>query len=239
MPSSDIIDTLKYLSYEINLCEKFVSSDCSATECTENSYVFGEFGDEKPRIPRTLGTWFEFVPVVVPVGAPVSSDIQTDSHTFDIKYTRGNNLPNGCTQVTTSIKFFCLPTEGKGLPVATAYENKCTTTFEWRSLYGCKICTKNDEVEEDGPCEDGTRSKVIRYKNPCYEKEPRQLVIETCQDIEVARTTVIMAVSLSVVLLGLGVGCAIYFFQQKRQIEVKYDLLRTEAVGDEQEDEVL
>jgi len=243
MPSSDVIDTLKYLSYEISLCDKFVSDDCAVTECTENSYVFGEFGDEKPRIPRTLGTWFEFVPVAIPPVAapPVPSDIQADvsSHTFDIQYTRGNNLPKECTQVTTTIQFFCLPNEGKGLPVATSFETKCTTTFVWKSLYGCKICTKNDEVEEEGPCINGMRTRVIRYNTPCYEKEPTVPVTEPCQDFEVARTTVILAVSTSTLLLGAGVGCAIYFFQQKRKIEVKYDLLRNEATVDEQEDEVL
>jgi len=228
------------VSYEISLCNKFVPEDCST--CTENSYIFGEFGDETPRVPRSLGTWFEFQPVNQTSAAISTFDVQPDvpSHTFDIIYTRGTNLPLSCTQVSTTIKFFCTPTEGQGLPVATTLEEgKCTAIFEWSSLYACRTCTVEDEVQEEGPCVGGKRKVSTKYKVPCYEKEVKEPTDKPCEDIEVARTTLIVAIVMSAVLLGVGVGAAIYFFNEKRQIEAKYELLRNEVNVDENTDEIL
>jgi len=192
-------------------------------------------------MPRTLGTWLEFKPLEVaqPPVAPDTKQVTIfDPHTFDLVYSRGTNLPLGCTTVNTTIQFYCSLHEGKGFPQATIQEN-CATVFRWKSTYACRVCKQEDEILEEGPCVDGQRIRTIRYKVPCNGQLQDAGEVPCEPDIEVAQTTVILGVSAGVVLLVVGLGCAIYFFYEKRSIEAKYDLLRNEVNADDQEDVVL
>lgn len=111
---------------------------------------------------------------------------------------------------------------------------KCNTTFVWRTRYACKQCIPAEQYEEKGPCIGGKQQRIYKYKVPCYEEEVPPEFIE-CYDIEVESTSLTFGVIGSVVLIMAGVGSAIYFFLGKRKLEVKYELLSTQVKDDENE----
>jgi len=206
--------------FQINLCDKFASVYCSSLECSENSFIFAQFDDQQP---VTLGTWLDFRPVPA---------VFTD-HTFDLTYTRGKNLPAGCQTVNTTIAFYCAVNEGKGFPQLKSYEQHCNIIFEWKTLYACPICTESDMIDMVGPCKNGKRTRYSTYRNACngpasYPTE------EDCEDLELEKSTVLLGVLIGALLLITGIGCACYFFQQKRNIEAKYEILRNEVQEEEQ-----
>jgi len=208
--------------FQVNLCDKFSSVYCSSQQCSENSFIFAQFNDQQP---VTLGTWLEF--------KPLPTLPQTD-HTFDLVYSRGKNLPAGCTDVNTTVEFHCSVHEGKGFPQVKSYEQPCNILFEWRTLYACPVCTPEDEIDMRGPCKNGKRTRYTTYRVPC--NGPVSITTEeNCEDLELERSTVLFGVLIGGLLLIIGIGCACYFFQQKRNIEAKYELLRTEVQEEEHE----
>jgi len=157
----------------------------------------------------------------------------TSGHTFDLVYSRGQNLPEGCPSVNTTVQFYCAAHEGKGYPEVRSYEQPCNVTFVWRSLYACPVCRLEDQVDVIGPCKNGKRTRYTSYSVPC--NGPTSFPVEEdCSDLELERSTVLFGVLIGALLLITGIGCACYFFQQKRNIEAKYELLRNEVQEEEQ-----
>jgi len=206
--------------FQVNLCDKFQSVYCTLN-CSENSYIFGQFNSLLQ--PVTLGTWLEFSPL---------KNISTD-HRFDLIYKRGKNIPPNCSNVTTTIQFYCAVHEGKGTPTVKSYNQSCHVTFEWRTLYACPKCFPDDEVDIVGPCnKNGKRSRYTGYKIPCN-GPVNYPVEEDCEEVELERSTVLVGVLIAGLLLVVGIISACYFFKQKRNIEAKYELLRNEVQEEE------
>jgi len=154
--------------------------------------------------------------------------LPTDIHTFDLVYTQGNNKPEGCPSVKTTIKFVCNTESGRGSPVATEVMDRCRTVFTWTSVFACHKCLDSELVTDLGACIDGQQVKSYRYLVPCYGTPP-VAVQQACEDINLAKNTAIFAVSVVAIVLVLGLASALFFFQQKRTLEAKYELLKTEA----------
>jgi len=213
--------------YQISPCTRFLPEKCNAPGCkTEKGYVFGEFENDNPTNPWTLGTFVEFVSVNITEGSSLN--------TFNLVFSNGKNIPKSCTSVKTTIKFYCSVTEGKGNIVAIKYSSPCDTTFMWASIYGCRKCTTADIVEEQGSCINGFRQIMYTYSVGCHGSLlPAKKV--SCEAIEFQRTTVFLGVLVGALLIIIGTALAFYFYQKKRIMEAKYAVLQNE-VNLEEED---
>eukprot|EP01125_Pyxidicula_operculata_P010801 TRINITY_DN355_c0_g1_i1.p1 TRINITY_DN355_c0_g1~~TRINITY_DN355_c0_g1_i1.p1 ORF type:complete len:1776 (+),score=386.00 TRINITY_DN355_c0_g1_i1:7643-12970(+) len=220
-----------YLTFQLSPCDTFIPSNCRDAACQQQSaYVFGEFTDDLPKaIPRSLGAYISYQPKEV---IDVNTSSTASVNTFDLTYTDGVNTPNGCSQVNTTISFYCAPREGKGVPEVSKVDDKCNPHFVWKSLYACPMCTSDDLIKEPGVCKNGNREILYKYKRACYGALP-SLTAESCEDVEIGFNTAVIAVSVAGTLLLIGAGVAFYFWYTKRQMEIKYEILRNESNMDE------
>jgi len=207
----------------------FKSDYCESADCSDPSYIYsiGPKNDIQ-HYPFSMGTLFEFHSQPIPELDAGSTNQQY--HAFDIYYTEGNNLPIGCNYVQTSIKFFCDLHAGRG-ELKLLQSDSCNVQFTWNSSYACPTCDiEKDVITEVGACIDGQRILTSRFARPCNDIEVTTIAYDTqaCEILTVNKFTGLAIVAGVIILLLGGIGLAILFFRQKRELEVKYKQLKTD-----------
>jgi hypothetical protein len=229
------------ISYEINLCDPFISENCYEDKCNQPSYIYMYRNNDPTYYPTGLGSLFVFEDHRPPIDP--TDDFSIDNyHSFDIVYTAKstNNIPLGCNAVKSKIQFFCSSTAGRGDLVLEQFD-QCNPIFLWNTTFACPKCQDFDLLEEYGACIENSRLVTQTWKRPCMDldgilKESRT---EPCQNIKVGRTTAIITVAAVLLVLLVGLALALLFFRQKRDIEVKYQLLKGENNLDDSDNEGL
>lgn len=217
-----VISTLQSatnVSFELSPCGLFTAQHCRYTECRESAYMFGRFPTDRSNDPRTLGTFLQFEAVE-----------DQWPHTFNLVYTLGSNLPPGCTKVNTTIQFYCDIPQEQGTPKLVSNVGKCTNTFNWHSAWACPVCRASDIMPSKGTCTNGMRQVIYAYKSPCFSQSPLPAPTqEKCAEVSLGVGAVV-AISLAslCVLVGVG-GAAFWFYKQRRETEIKYQALQTDA----------
>jgi hypothetical protein len=89
-----------------------------------------------------------------------------------VRYSRGlegcgyGYYGTGARPRVTEINFVCDPDAGMGAPTVTSTENpRCSYFFEWKSLYACPVCTRNDFDFYYTDCINGRRDTVYFWKD--------------------------------------------------------------------------
>jgi len=162
-------------------------------------------------------------------------------HTFSLVYTKGKNIPNTCKSVSTTIEFYCSAKEGRGSLVLYKLDD-CNPVFIWNSSYACPKCNPEvDIIKEYGSCIDNLRIVSYRYARPCNAESVliHQAEQEPCEGIKVGRSTAIFAVAIVLLLVLIGLGLAFLFFRQKRDLETKYKILKSENNLDDSDEDGL
>jgi len=233
-------------TFQLNPCQQIRPQNCRYESCQEEAYVFGEYANET-RMPRTLGNRLEFVQVYEydPSTLPDYKTV-TELHTFDLKFTGGRNLPPACKEVETTVSFYCHPGNSVGLPTLVASE-ECTTHFKWASYLACKFCTTGNDLEPiKFPCINGIKEEGYLAKSPWCRVNPELILHPAtyeCDDIEIDFKVGIIGASVSVGLLLVVFGLAIYCYWAKKNLEAKYEVLKNESnwtdnkLGDSGEEE--
>jgi hypothetical protein len=219
------------ISYEINLCDPFVSESCYEEKCNEDSYIYMYRDNDPTFYPTGLGNQFTFVDRR-PVTVRFEETYIDNYHAFDIEYsaTSGSNIPIGCNKVLTTIQFYCSSTAGRGELELEQFD-QCNPIFVWNTTHACPKCQDFDVEIEYGACIDNSRLVTQSFRRPCLDLDNLILSeskIEACQNIKVGRTTAIITVAAVLLVLLVGLALALLFFRQKRDIEVKYQLLKGE-----------
>jgi hypothetical protein len=226
-------------AYEISLCDPFFSEHCYGN-CTVASFVY--IIPKETIYAKSMGGTLEFLLVYIP--DPTTLQLDTHKfesyHSFDLIYTKGSDLPPGCQEVKTIIQFYCSPEEGFGSLILHQSES-CSATFFWNSTYACPKCTEADLIEEYSACVENQRRVTYRFGRACHDMDsikPLFPRLENCQNLTVNRSYGLLTVAGVIGLLLVGFGLAFLFFRQKRDLENKYQQLKTDHnLGDSDGDE--
>jgi hypothetical protein len=182
-------------------------------------YIFVERRDEID-YTYTLGTEFEYKPAELSDIDPATSNY----HAFDLVFTKGSNIPPLCHSVQSTIQFYCSSQEGRGSPVLSVID-ECNPIFIWNSTYACPKCLDTDINKELGACIDNSRYITYRTSRPCN-GVILSPTTEACESLSVGKGTALLAVSIVLIVLLVGLGLALVFFKQKRELQIKYKTLK-------------
>jgi len=219
--------------YTIQLCDRMFPSQptnpCSSATfvCEENDALHNNFD---------AGSLMTFVP-----NPP--EDTVPPNQGFVMEYSMGSDAACGGKQRKSMLHFSCKlgasPYTIFKLDYAhkEAEANACEYHFLVETEHACPICEPTRDVKViNGECVDGKRE--IKYESvlPCLKLPATETV--SCSNIEVNEFAILVIAGAVAVIVATLIGLAIYFWNKKRQVDQKYELLVAEQSGSMEMQEV-
>eukprot|EP01087_Luapelamoeba_hula_P010552 TRINITY_DN2795_c0_g1_i1.p1 TRINITY_DN2795_c0_g1~~TRINITY_DN2795_c0_g1_i1.p1 ORF type:complete len:1862 (-),score=142.29 TRINITY_DN2795_c0_g1_i1:134-5719(-) len=103
----------------------------------------------------------------------------------------------------------------------------CEFRFIMETEYACPFCTDQDIKVIHSECVEGSREIKYETKIPCL-GVPKSRT-ESCSNIEVNEFAILVIAGAVVAAFGVLIAMAIFFWNKKRQMAQKYDLLVAES----------
>jgi len=191
-------------SYYINLCDVQQVKNCSSTHACEVATSGYAYDD---------GNYLSYVVSTSP----------SSGQTLELWFNNGDSA--GCSSGSTRstvIYFICDSDVSEANPTYEDFDSDtCVTTFTWRNLAGCPVCTPNDYNTVTGACESGSRSVTKTRNAVCNGPSLINLPSTSCQDVEFPLGVVFFFLGLVIVLVGVS----IFVWVRHRKLSANYSRL--------------
>jgi hypothetical protein len=106
-------------------------------------------------------------------------NIRESNEGFIVEYHNGDFCPAG-GRYSSKIHIICDKSEEVGWPSIENREN-CSVTFNWKTKFGCKICSDKDLKNVTGTCKEGLREITQIEGDHCILITKKEKISEKCQ----------------------------------------------------------
>merc|ERR1711871_1638002 len=139
-----------------------------------------------------------------------------------VVYNNGD-VCKGTQRYKTNITLLCdMNVTGRGSPHKVFMKDSCTVTYEWRTMYGCPICSDRDYVASSSECEGGKQMVTYAWKDARDCHDGVSLPVTTTRDcVSSANVPVVVIIIVIIILSGL-VPLFIVLFNKYRKYRDLY-----------------
>jgi len=210
--------------FTMQVCEKMTVHQ-TTNPCQDSTFVC----EENESLHRTFdaGSLLSFIPNTL-------EDEIKPYQGFMLEYSMGSDASCAGKQRKSVFHFSCKLGAAPYIPIKFDYAHReaeakaCEYHFLVETEHACPICELDRDIRIiNGECLDGKRE--IKYEPiiACINPPPSQT--EACSNIEVNEFAILVIAGAVALVVASLVGVAIYFWNKKRQVAQKYELLVAET----------
>jgi len=195
----------------VSLCRRMSESECRHSPFVCQSYInkggvqtdvnFGHFLSMEPKANLEEGFYLNYI---------------------------GGDSTN-CDSIRKSVVDVICDMKGDNVLRLGESSSACGYTFELRTKYGCRQCTKDDYTVEETTCDDGKRSVTYQKSTELCLGDEQQIVEEECDGGGVPIGLIVVICIIALVIIVLLVSALVIVYKKKQDLEVRYSKLRADG----------